>query len=62
MNPDWVELAKNDLADQIDTTLHMSKLSHIAIPSKLWKVIEATPGWFRLEALPQRTTAGAELG
>jgi NADH:flavin oxidoreductases, Old Yellow Enzyme family len=62
MNPDWVELAKNDLADQIDTTLHMSKLGHIAIPSKLWKVIEATPGWFRLEAQPQRTAAGAELG
>jgi 2,4-dienoyl-CoA reductase-like NADH-dependent reductase (Old Yellow Enzyme family) len=62
MNPDWVELAKSDLDERIDTTLNTSKIPHIAIPDKLWKVIEATTGWFKLQAEPQRTSVQAELG
>jgi 2,4-dienoyl-CoA reductase-like NADH-dependent reductase (Old Yellow Enzyme family) len=46
MTPDWVELAKGDLDERIDTALKMSK--DIAIPGKLRTVIEATKGWFQL--------------
>jgi 2,4-dienoyl-CoA reductase-like NADH-dependent reductase (Old Yellow Enzyme family) len=61
MNPEWVELAKSDLDERIDTALSTSKVPHIAIPGKLWKVIETTTGWFKLQAEPRRTTAEAEL-
>jgi 2,4-dienoyl-CoA reductase-like NADH-dependent reductase (Old Yellow Enzyme family) len=61
MNPEWVELAESDLDERIDTALSTSKVPHIAIPGKLWKVIETTTGWFKLQAEPRRTTAEAEL-
>ncbi|PSH62960.1 NADH:flavin oxidoreductase [Phyllobacterium brassicacearum] len=61
VNPDWVELAKSDLDERIDTALSPSKVPSIAIPGKLWAVIEATTGWFKLQAKPRRTTAQAEL-
>ena len=61
MNPDWVELAKNDLDERIDTTLCASKVPHIAIPTKLWKVIEATAGWFKVQTERPRSPANAEL-
>jgi 2,4-dienoyl-CoA reductase-like NADH-dependent reductase (Old Yellow Enzyme family) len=61
MNPEWVELAKNGSDDQIEMELKTSKVPDIALPSKLWNVIEATSGWFEVqnevEALPQRATA-----
>ncbi|HVJ40804.1 MAG TPA: NADH-dependent flavin oxidoreductase [Dongiaceae bacterium] len=57
MNPDWIELAKSDLDERIDIALSPSKVPHLAIPSKLWKVIEATTGWFKLQAEPQRNKA-----
>lgn len=47
MNPDWVELAKNGL--DVDTALSASKARQNDIPEKLWKVIEATKGWFDLQ-------------
>lgn len=47
MNPDWVELAKNGL--DVDTALSASKAQQNAVPEKLWKVIEATKGWFNLQ-------------
>ena len=59
MNPDWVELAKSDLDEQIDTSLSTSKARHVAIPGKLWKVIEATTGWFQLQAEAARPENGA---
>jgi 2,4-dienoyl-CoA reductase-like NADH-dependent reductase (Old Yellow Enzyme family) len=46
MNPDWVELALSDRGDQIDTALRTSRIPEIMLPAKLWKVIEATTGWF----------------
>jgi 2,4-dienoyl-CoA reductase-like NADH-dependent reductase (Old Yellow Enzyme family) len=60
MNPNWVELAKSDFDERIDTALSTSKVPHIAIRGKLWTVIEATTGWFELQF--ERTTAQAELG
>jgi 2,4-dienoyl-CoA reductase-like NADH-dependent reductase (Old Yellow Enzyme family) len=59
MNPDWVELAKGDLDEQIDTSLSTSKIRHVAIPGKLWRVIEATTGWFQLQAEAARSENGA---
>ncbi|TAN00178.1 MAG: hypothetical protein EPN45_14865, partial [Rhizobiaceae bacterium] len=61
MNPDWVELAKSDLHERIDTALNLSKLPHIAVPGKLWKVIKATPGWFQLQEEPQHSMEQMEL-
>lgn len=53
MNPYWVELAKSDLDAKIDIALSPSKVPHIAIPHKLWKVIVAMTGWFQLQAEPR---------
>jgi len=54
MNPDWVELAETGPADQIETTLDPQHVTALAIPEKLWAVIDATPGWFALT--PQAST------
>ncbi|XAH25434.1 NADH-dependent flavin oxidoreductase [Xylophilus sp. GW821-FHT01B05] len=59
MNPDWVELAQNGLDEQIDTALIPAELAQAAIPPKLWSVIEATPGWFKLQAAPPHIPARA---
>ena len=61
MNPDWVELANGDFDERIDLALSASKAPLIAIPDKLWKVIEATKGWFKLQAEPKRTTGQVEF-
>jgi hypothetical protein len=52
MNPDWVRLAEAGLDDQIDTALLPSEVTRLAIPPKLWSVIEATKGWFTLRESP----------
>lgn len=54
MNPDWVELAETGSADQIETMLDPQHVTALAIPEKLWAVIDATPGWFALT--PQAST------
>lgn len=46
MNPEWVELAKAGEADRIDTTLDVATLSMLALPAKLWGIIDAATGWF----------------
>lgn len=46
MNPEWVDLAQSEKADEIDTALDPSEVSKIVLPDKLWKVIHATTGWF----------------
>lgn len=46
MNPRWVELAQAGRADEIATVLDVSTVADVAIPPRLWKVIEATTGWF----------------
>jgi 2,4-dienoyl-CoA reductase-like NADH-dependent reductase (Old Yellow Enzyme family) len=61
MNPEWIELAKSGHAVEIETELKTSKVQSIALPTKLWDVIEATTGWFKIEkdddTLPRRVTA-----
>ncbi|SEE66384.1 2,4-dienoyl-CoA reductase [Rhizobiales bacterium GAS188] len=61
MNPDWVELAKSNLDERIDTALSPSKVPLIAIPGKLWTVMEATTGWFTLQTPLERAAAEAQL-
>jgi 2,4-dienoyl-CoA reductase-like NADH-dependent reductase (Old Yellow Enzyme family) len=61
MNPYWAELAKSRLDERIATTLNPSKVSQLAIPARLWKVIAARTGWFKLQAVPEVTTAQTEL-
>lgn len=48
MNPDWVELAQSGHADEIVTTLDVATLPEIAMPAKLWAILDATPGWFSI--------------
>ena len=50
INPDWVELAEEGRDDQIQIALNPARVSQIAIPTKLWGVIEATTGWFTLQS------------
>jgi 2,4-dienoyl-CoA reductase-like NADH-dependent reductase (Old Yellow Enzyme family) len=60
MNPDWVELAREHADNQIDTTLSTAKAARITLPGKLWAVIQASTGWFSLEASPARND-GVEI-
>ena len=48
INPKWIELAAN--GGKIEETLSLSKLSELAIPKKLWTVIDAAKGWFQVTA------------
>ncbi|KQV30260.1 NADH:flavin oxidoreductase [Rhizobium sp. Root1203] len=50
INPEWVELARKGDAKSIETGLRTSSVSDIALPAKLWGVIEATTGWFVVES------------
>ena len=49
MNPDWVELARTGQTDKITARLHVSALADIAMPGRLWAVIDATTGWFAID-------------
>ncbi|WP_181956103.1 NADH-dependent flavin oxidoreductase [Dyadobacter psychrotolerans] len=44
INPNWVELAAR--GEKIADSLSISKLPELAIPTKLWNVIDAAKGWF----------------
>ncbi len=46
MNPEWVELAQDQRGAEIEAELSAAKAPRIAIPDKLWQVIDATKGWF----------------
>jgi len=59
MNPDWVELARTGRAERIKSRLDVSTLGDIAMPEKLWAVIDATTGWFAIQREPERAMAGA---
>ncbi|WP_196805482.1 NADH-dependent flavin oxidoreductase [Methylobacterium sp. 77] len=48
MNPDWVELAESRRQDAIAQDVAASDVPRLAIPEKLWQVIEAATGWFRV--------------
>jgi hypothetical protein len=42
-------MVANGRESEIDTELKVSKLNQLDIPEKLWNVIEATPGWFKIK-------------
>jgi len=46
MNPDWVRLARGEAQGSIALDVAASDVPRLAIPPKLWSVIEATTGWF----------------
>lgn len=47
MNPNWMELVQAGHEDKVKNTLILSQHSdELAIPEKLWQVIQKTPGWF----------------
>lgn len=48
INPTWVERAAT--GEKVDESLSISKLPELAIPQKLWTVIDVTKGWFQLTA------------
>lgn len=56
MNPDWVQLAQAGRAQQITTSLDADAVRVLAIPKKLWTIIDAATGWFSIT----RATAHAE--
>lgn len=52
MDPDWVEQARLNNDGSTSLAIDPTSIGHLDIPSKLWRIIEATPGWF-----PIRQTA-----
>ncbi|MBB3389719.1 2,4-dienoyl-CoA reductase (NADPH2) [Rhizobium sp. BK275] len=55
MNPGWVEDGSEGRDDKIDTTLDLQNLSHLLLPPKLVRIIEAMPGWFPVEGMRETT-------
>lgn len=48
INPDWVELAREERDASIDTVLDPADVADLKIPGKLWGIIAAMTGWFAL--------------
>jgi 2,4-dienoyl-CoA reductase-like NADH-dependent reductase (Old Yellow Enzyme family) len=46
MNSDWVRFARGEAPGPIALDIAASDVPRLAIPAKLWSVIEATTGWF----------------
>jgi 2,4-dienoyl-CoA reductase-like NADH-dependent reductase (Old Yellow Enzyme family) len=59
MNPDWVELARDGRADEIQTAIDPAKVARLVLPAKLWATIQAATGWFTLKSKPALATAEA---
>jgi 2,4-dienoyl-CoA reductase (NADPH2) len=55
MNPTWVELAGEGRETEITTMLDSDRVPLLAIPDKLWGVIQAMKGWFSLVEARQPT-------
>ncbi len=53
MNPDWVELAANNQADQISVEIDIEKNPELHIPDLLWHEIKIRKGWFPLRQIEQ---------
>lgn len=47
MDPDWVEAARDNL--EVETAITPSRARQVALPEKLWNIIQATKGWFNLQ-------------
>ncbi|MFF7056702.1 NADH-dependent flavin oxidoreductase [Achromobacter spanius] len=48
MNPDWMAHARRGSASAVRLSISTGDVSSTDIPSKLWAVISATPGWFNV--------------
>lgn len=48
MNPNWVRFARGEAKGRIALDVAASDVLRLAIPAKLWSVIEATTGWFNV--------------
>lgn len=48
MNPNWVELSTSGQEDQIEVEVKTSTVPDIELPAKLWGVIQAATGWFKV--------------
>lgn len=48
MNPDWVRHARGDAPGPVALDVGASDVPRLAIPPKLWNVIEAMTGWFNV--------------
>ncbi|MDC7747154.1 NADH-dependent flavin oxidoreductase [Rhizobium binxianense] len=61
INPDWVELSKSGNGDLIETEIRTTTIPEISLPTKLWGVIKAAGGWFKIndDHAAQRRKANA---
>jgi 2,4-dienoyl-CoA reductase-like NADH-dependent reductase (Old Yellow Enzyme family) len=59
MNPDWLELALDGRADEIQTAIDPAKVARLVLPAKLWATIQAATGWFTFKSEPALATAEA---
>ncbi|MDT3409780.1 UNVERIFIED_ORG: 2,4-dienoyl-CoA reductase-like NADH-dependent reductase (Old Yellow Enzyme family) [Atlantibacter sp. SORGH_AS 304] len=48
MNPDWVKFVDGKAEGKIALSIAASDVEQLAIPQKLWRVIEETTGWFNI--------------
>jgi len=48
MNPDWMALARAGQGHHVRMALAAADVVPAGIPQKLWSVIAATPGWFKV--------------
>ncbi|AIA71041.1 NADH-dependent flavin oxidoreductase [Pectobacterium atrosepticum] len=48
MNPDWVRIASGESSDPIALDVAACDVESLAIPRKLWGIIEDTTGWFNV--------------
>lgn len=55
MNPKWVELASEGRETEITTMLDPVRVPQLAIPDKLWGVIQMSKGWFSVVEAKQST-------
>ena len=46
MDPDWVEHARSKSGKSAPLAIDADSVDRLAIPPRLWRIIEATPGWF----------------
>lgn len=52
INPDWVADARTGRDSDIHLAICAADVAPAHIPHKLWAVIDATPGWFKVVASP----------
>lgn len=50
INPDWMDYARDGQASNVRLSISAGDVPRAGIPSKLWEVIKATPGWFDVVA------------